>query len=297
MVTPPRALLRRPRCERLDADRLWLGTRATLGWWRGARPARRPGRAGRDHPLPPRPHRRQRGAGRAYRCPGGRPGPGSTGAWLSRPGSRTMPARLSATWPITACRPRWPPSRRTPRAAPPSTRPSRPCWLSEGDTIELGGEPYRVLELPGHADGAHRAARASQPPAVRRRRAAGRDHAHVRRWPGYRGRPTGSAATWRRWGGYPDARDRLRLWPGDRRRGSPRRRDRRPPPSAAGRYRGRPRRGSRDRVRGGPADLGRRAARLPRTALRTGRGDLLQRLEATDRAVQRTPRRWQPIGV
>ena len=153
----PRPLLRSRRRRGLDADRLrprHAGHRAPLA--AGARAARAPARAPpRDHALPPRSHRREHAPGRAHRRRGDRAGqarPRADRAHLARPRlRRALPAlprgaRHAASRIADALR------RDEEDELP--IAPVEPTHLvDEGDTLDLAGEPFDVLVLPGHADG------------------------------------------------------------------------------------------------------------------------------------------------
>ena len=76
--------------------------------------------------------------------------------------------------------------------------PVEPTHLvDEGDALDLAGEPFEVLVLPGHADGHIALLGTPQRAALRRRRPARRDHAQ-RRAAGTTTSPIRSAATSRR---------------------------------------------------------------------------------------------------
>ena len=275
-----------------------LGTDATLGWWREVlRGLGGPVCADRAHPLPPRPPGRERAAGRADRRRRGRPGPArprAVGGGLG--GGRRRRVRALPARPRHAGR-RWRRRPRAPRWARRCIRPQPTRLVEEGDELEIGGERYRVLQLPGHADG-HIALLGE-----RSGRLLGGDvlleeiTPNVGRWPDTARDPLGR---------YLHTLGRVAelapvtVLPGhgpviDRRR-RPRRRDRRAPCPAArpGRARGAGRRHHRLRRR--PGDLARRAARLPRAAIRAGGGDLAPGAagRAEGRISEPEPGRWRP---
>ena len=68
--------------------------------------------------------------------------------------------------------------------------PAEPTRLvDEGDTVEIAGEPFGVLLMPGHADGHIVLYGERQRPLLRRRRAAARDHAERGALGGHGARP------------------------------------------------------------------------------------------------------------
>ena len=146
----PRPLLPAAGLGRLDARR-HRARAARRGRALGGGARRRRGRPDRDHALPPRPRRRRRGragADRRARPPGR---PTTTSSACASGAARTG----RSAWPTTCSGTGFPTSvadelRHESRTFAPFIRFARdPELLREGDEVD----GWRVLELPGHADG------------------------------------------------------------------------------------------------------------------------------------------------
>jgi glyoxylase-like metal-dependent hydrolase (beta-lactamase superfamily II) len=277
-----------------------LGTRATLGWWREAldqldgRPVERvvithyhPDHIGASAELVELTGAEEVVQGRLDRRL-------AVEAWIEDDGGaferylagHGMPAEMAAESANAESRT--------------AVHPAEPTLLvAEGDTIELGGEPHRVLELPGHADG-HIALL-----GLRSRRLFGGDvlldeiTPNVGRWPDTAVDPLGR---------YLETLGRISgmapsiVLPGH----GPAISD---AAARAGEIAGHHHQRLDDTAAAlaGGAETAYETAQLiwadeplgfheQRFALVEAISHL-ERLEAVDRAVQRTPRRWQPIGT
>ena len=148
--------------------------------------------APRDHALPPRSHRREHAPGRAHGRRRDRAGPARPRA----DGRRVDRSRVASAFRALPASTHGMPAEVAERSATRRTscrsRRSSPTRLvDEGDTLDLAGEPFDMLVLPGHADGHIVLLGAAQRPHVRRRRAARRDHAQRRPLGGQRPRSAG----------------------------------------------------------------------------------------------------------